>query len=144
MSTWWERRRNARLAELAYTLELFGAEPVEDPGVGELARTAEALAADYRSSDRGPAVHRTGDLLEQAATALHTADHLRGALIPAINHHLRCAATILARARACLQTLSSPTAAAGAVPPAADPDRGVPGRVRPGSKTGRGPRSLLD
>ncbi|WP_395292236.1 hypothetical protein ACF9IK_00445 [Kitasatospora hibisci] len=120
----WGRRRNVRLAELAYTLELFGAEPVEDPGAGEPARTAEARAADYRTGGRGPAVHRTGGLLEQAAAAPNTADHFRGALIPAVNHHLRCAATILARARTCLQTQPSPTTDAGAVPLAGDPDRG--------------------
>ncbi|MFJ3791348.1 hypothetical protein [Kitasatospora sp. NPDC090091] len=131
MSTWWERRRSARLTELAYALELFGAEPIEDPGVGELARSAEDLAAEYRASDRGPVVHRTGDLLEQAAAVLHTADRFRGALIPAVNHHLRCAATVLANARTCLQTSAFPIADAAALPPGDGPGRGsTPGEPR--------------
>ncbi|MFG2911200.1 hypothetical protein ACGF13_39905 [Kitasatospora sp. NPDC048286] len=116
MSTWWDTRRNARLAELASMLEFLGAEPVDDPGVGELAHAAEALAEEYRTSDRGHTVHRTGDLLQQAATALHTADRLRGTLIPVVNHHLRCAAAALSHARSCLHGLALP--AAGTVPPA--------------------------
>ncbi|MEU8925872.1 hypothetical protein AB0D10_33895 [Kitasatospora sp. NPDC048545] len=113
MSTWWDRRRSARLAELAYALEFFGAEPVEDPGVGELAHAAEALAKEYRASDRGHAIHRTGELLQQAAAALHTADRLRGTPVPVVNHHLRCAALLLACARACLQGRPAPGAGPG-------------------------------
>ncbi|MEV7189884.1 hypothetical protein [Kitasatospora sp. NPDC093102] len=116
MSTWWDTRRSARLAELASMLEFFGAEPVDDPGVGELAHAAETLAEEYRTSDRGHAVHRTGDLLEQAATALHTADRLRGALTPVVNHHLRSAAVALSHARNCLYGQALP--GAGTVPPA--------------------------
>ncbi|MFH9355288.1 hypothetical protein [Kitasatospora sp. NPDC017646] len=108
MSTWWETRRTARLAEVAHALEFFGAEPVEDPGVGELARVAEALAGEYRTGDRGYAIHRTGDLLDWAAAALHAADRLRGIPVPVVNHHLRRAALALDDARACL--LASPPA----------------------------------
>ncbi|MEU1286602.1 hypothetical protein [Kitasatospora sp. NPDC005856] len=101
---------------MAYALEFFGAEPVEDPGVGELARMAEVLAGEYRTSDRGYAIHRTGDLLDRAATALHAADRLRGTLVPVVNHHLRRAALALDDARACL--LERPSPAASPVPPA--------------------------
>ncbi|GAB7188559.1 hypothetical protein ATKI12_8390 [Kitasatospora sp. Ki12] len=116
MSTWWETRRSVRLAELAYALEFFGADPVEDPGVGELAHAAQALAGEYRASDRGQAIHRAGDLLDQAATALHAADRLRGTPIPVVNHHLRHAATSLAHAHACLRARALPPAEP--VPPA--------------------------
>ncbi|MFE4973316.1 hypothetical protein ACFRAR_14520 [Kitasatospora sp. NPDC056651] len=108
MSTWWEARRTVRLAGLAYGLEFFGAEPVEDPGVGELSRVAGDLAGEYRASDLGPAVHRAGDFLDLAAGALHAADGLRGTLLPVVNHHLRHAASALDDARACLLGQASP------------------------------------
>lgn len=101
---------------MAYALEFFGAEPVDDPGVGELAAVAEALAGEYRTSDRGDAVHRTGDLLARVATALHAADRLRGTLVPVVNHHLRHAAVALDDARACL--LGRATPFTSPVPPA--------------------------
>ncbi|MFF7993328.1 hypothetical protein ACFZDG_26465 [Kitasatospora xanthocidica] len=116
MSTWWETRRSVRLAELAHALEFFGADRVEDPGVGELACAAQALAGEYRTSDRGHAIHRAGDLLDQAAAALHAADRLRGTPIPVVNHHLRRAATALVDAHACLRGRAFPTAEP--VPPA--------------------------
>ncbi|MFE7529794.1 hypothetical protein ACFU7Y_29380 [Kitasatospora sp. NPDC057542] len=104
---------------MAYALEFFGTEPVEDPGVGELARLAGDLAAEYRASDLGPAIHRAGDLLDLAAAALHTADRLRGTLLPVVNHHLRHAAAALDDARACLLAQASPAAfpAASRLPP---------------------------
>ncbi|MFE4519783.1 hypothetical protein ACFRMQ_37070 [Kitasatospora sp. NPDC056783] len=108
MSTWWERRRTARLAKVAYGLEFFGAEPVEDPGVGELACLARDLAGEYRASGRGPAVHRAGDFLDRAAAALRAADGLRGTLLPVVNHHLRHADSALDDARACLLAQASP------------------------------------
>ncbi|GAA3032085.1 hypothetical protein GCM10010519_68390 [Streptomyces lactacystinicus] len=120
VSTWWDKRRNARLAELASVLEFFGAEPVEDPGVGELAHAAAALAEEYRASDRGQAIHRAGELLEQAAAALHTADRLRGTLLPVVNHHLRDAAAALSHARACLHA----QAMAGTAHPGPAPEAG--------------------
>ncbi|MFE7529241.1 hypothetical protein ACFU7Y_26490 [Kitasatospora sp. NPDC057542] len=116
MSTWWEARRAARVTQLACVLEFFGAEPVEDPGVGELARAAGALAGEYRASDRGRAVLRAGDLLEQAADALHAADRLRGTPVPVVNHHLRLAALALSHARSCLRTQAYPVVRG--VPPA--------------------------
>ncbi|MGW1176125.1 hypothetical protein ACWD4P_20705 [Kitasatospora sp. NPDC002543] len=115
MSTWWETRRSARLAEVAYGLELFGAEPVEDPGVGELADAAGALAGEYRAGDRSPSVRHAGDFLDRAAAALHAADGLRGTLVPVVNHHLRHAAAALDDARACL--LGQAVPAALPVPP---------------------------
>ncbi|MGW3078113.1 hypothetical protein [Kitasatospora sp. NPDC001132] len=115
MSMWWETRRTARLAEVAYALEFFGAEPVEDPGAGELAAVAEVLAGEYRASDRGYAIHRAGDLLDRAATALHAADRLRGTAVPVVSHHLRRAAVALDDARARL--LERPTPSTSPLPP---------------------------
>ncbi|MEV0537399.1 hypothetical protein [Kitasatospora sp. NPDC050463] len=48
----------------------FGADLVEDPGAGELADIAQALAGEYRARTRGRAVRRAGDLPDQAATDL--------------------------------------------------------------------------
>lgn len=77
----------------------FGAEPVEDPGPGELADTTQALAGEYRTSTRGRAVHRAGDLLDAAAGELRSADRFRGTLLPQVNRHLRHAHTLLLQAR---------------------------------------------
>ncbi|MQS16067.1 hypothetical protein F7Q99_28455 [Streptomyces kaniharaensis] len=110
MSMWWAGRRDALLAELADALVFFGADVVEDPGIGELAHTTETLAGEYRTSDRGPHLHQAGNLLAQAATELRTADRFRGTLLPIVTHHLRCAAVALAHARACLQAPVEPTA----------------------------------
>lgn len=104
MSVWWVGRRDGLLAELADAVVFFGAEPVDDPGVGELAHTATALAGEYRTSRQGHDVRRAGELLERAATELHTADRFRGTLLPVVNRHLRCAAYLLAQARTCLET----------------------------------------
>ncbi|MBP0451202.1 hypothetical protein J5Y04_16875 [Kitasatospora sp. RG8] len=102
-ATWWEGRRGARLADLASALVFFGAELLEDPGVGELAHAAGDLAGEYLASDRGCAVHRAGGLLQQAAVALHAADRLRGTAVPVVNHHLRGAAAALDHARGLLR-----------------------------------------
>ncbi|WP_395292258.1 hypothetical protein ACF9IK_00560 [Kitasatospora hibisci] len=98
-ATWWDDRRDARLTELAALLAFYGADPLDDPGTGELAHTAVALAGEYQASDRGHAVHRAGDLLREAAIALHAADRLRGTAVAVVNHHLRCAAFALEQAR---------------------------------------------
>ena len=111
-------RRDDLLADLADAVVFFGAQPVDDPGVGELAHTAAVLAGEYRTSHRGPEVRRAGDLLEQAATELHTADRFRGTLLPLVNRHLRRAATLLVQARTCLQTAPGP--AGRATPPRRD------------------------
>ncbi|MFE2914051.1 hypothetical protein ACFXI0_25225 [Kitasatospora indigofera] len=77
----------------------MGAEPVEDPGVGELADTTRALAGEYRASTRGRAVRQAGDLLDAAVGELRSADRFRGALLPQVNRHLRHARTLLLQAR---------------------------------------------
>ncbi|MQS16107.1 hypothetical protein F7Q99_28685 [Streptomyces kaniharaensis] len=110
MSIWWAGRRDALLTELADALVFFGADPVEDPGIDELAHTTQTLAQEYRTSDRGPHLHQAGNLLAQAATELRTADRFRGTLLPIVTHHLRCAAVVLAHARARLQIPVGPTA----------------------------------
>ncbi len=104
VSSWWTVRRDDLLAELAAALVFFGADPLEDPGAGELADTAQVLAGEYRASTRGPAIHRAGDLLDQAAAELRTADRFRGTLLPQLTRHLRCARALLGRARGHLET----------------------------------------
>ncbi|MFE3045117.1 hypothetical protein, partial [Kitasatospora indigofera] len=99
MSSWWAVRRDDLLAELAAALVRMGAEPVEDPGVGELADTTRALAGEYRASTRGRAVRQAGDLLDAAVGELRSADRFRGALLPQVNRHLRHARTLLLQAR---------------------------------------------
>ncbi|MCP2314441.1 hypothetical protein [Kitasatospora paracochleata] len=103
MSDWWGRRRDALLIELAEALAYFGAELLEDPGAGELARAARALAREYRASDRGHPVRQVGELLAAAAADLRTADRLRGTLLPVVTHHLRRSALHLAAARSHLR-----------------------------------------
>lgn len=111
-------RRDELLAQLAAAVVFFGARPVEDPGVGELADTTAALAGEYRTSHRSHEVRRAGDLLERAASELRTADRFRGTLLPVVNRHLRRAASLLAQARDCLQTAAGP--AGRATPPCRD------------------------
>ncbi|MFC9330798.1 hypothetical protein [Kitasatospora sp. NPDC057015] len=103
MSSWWAVRRDDLLAELAAALVFFGAQPVEDPGVGELADTTQALAGEYRASTRGRAVRQAGELLDAAAGELRSADRFRGALHPQVNRHLRHAHSLLLRARGHLE-----------------------------------------
>ncbi|WP_407916132.1 hypothetical protein [Kitasatospora sp. NE20-6] len=110
MSEWWMRRRDGLLAQLASLLTYFGADPVDDPGIGELARTAVTLAGEYRDSDRGPTIRRAGVLLQEAATELHTADRFRGTLLPLVSRHLRHAAALLRQARSCLEAAADPAA----------------------------------
>ncbi|MEU9133739.1 hypothetical protein AB0D08_37580 [Kitasatospora sp. NPDC048540] len=101
MSSWWVGRRDgllAELAELAGLLAVFGADPVEDPGVGELADTAAALAGEYRTSGRGEGVRAAGTLLDEAAAELRAADRFRGTLLPVVVRHLRRAVALLASA----------------------------------------------
>ncbi|MFJ1709401.1 hypothetical protein [Kitasatospora sp. NPDC088346] len=98
MSSWWVGRRDGLLAELAGLLVLFGSDPVEDPGVEELADTAMALAGEYRTSDRGEGIRATGALLDEAAAELHAADRFRGTLLPVVVRHLRRAVALLASA----------------------------------------------
>ncbi|MEU9134290.1 hypothetical protein AB0D08_40565 [Kitasatospora sp. NPDC048540] len=109
MSSWWVGRRDGLLAELAGLLVVFGADPVEDPGVGELGDAAAALAGEYRTSGRGEGVREAGALLDQAAAELRAADRFRGTLLPVVVRHLRRAAAFLASACARLGS------AAGAV-----------------------------
>ncbi|MEU1424981.1 hypothetical protein [Kitasatospora sp. NPDC005751] len=92
-------RRNDLLAELAGGLVFFGADPVEDPGVGELADTATLLAVEYQASARGQAVRHVGDLLDAAADELRVADRFRGTLLPQVIRHLRRARVLLLKAR---------------------------------------------
>ncbi|GAA4885511.1 hypothetical protein [Kitasatospora terrestris] len=103
MSTWWTGRKDALLAAVADGPLFFGADPIDDPGIAELADTTHTLALEYLASDRGPAVHRAGDLLERACAELQCADSFRGTLPPLVVRHLRITAGLLAQARACLQ-----------------------------------------
>ncbi|WP_030271543.1 hypothetical protein [Streptomyces sp. NRRL B-24484] len=105
------RRRDDLLAQLAALLVYFGADLLEDPGTGELARTAAVLAGEYLVSDRGEEVRRAAVLLKEAAAELHAADRFRGTLLPVVNRHLRCAVALLVRARAGLGTAAGPAAA---------------------------------
>ncbi|MER8188154.1 hypothetical protein [Kitasatospora sp. NPDC094015] len=111
MSSWWVVRRDDLLAELAGGLVFFGADRVEDPGVGELADTATLLAAEYRASARGHAVRHVGELLDAAAGELRVADRFRGTLLPQVTRHLRRARVLVSRARACLEAGPGPAAA---------------------------------
>ncbi|MEV8100449.1 hypothetical protein [Kitasatospora sp. NPDC085879] len=104
------RRRDDLLAQLASLLVYFGADVLEDPGTGELARTAAALAGEYRASDRGEPIRATAVLLQEAAAELRTADRFRGTLLPVACRHLRCAVALLVRARAALEAASGPVA----------------------------------
>ncbi|MCU7827046.1 hypothetical protein [Kitasatospora sp. DSM 101779] len=106
MSVWWVRRRDDLLAQLAVLLVYFGADLLEDPGTGELARTAEALAGEYRVSDRGEGIRRAAALLDEVAAHLQAADRFRGTLLPVVNRHLRCAVALLVRSRAGLETVA--------------------------------------
>ncbi|WP_354645233.1 hypothetical protein [Kitasatospora camelliae] len=112
MGVWWVERRDVLLVELAGVLVFFGADPLEDPGVGELADAAEILAAEYRTSSRGPHLREVGELLARAAIELRCADRFRGALLPVVVRHLRRAVCDLARARACLRAPAGPAAGA--------------------------------
>ncbi|MFC9330857.1 hypothetical protein [Kitasatospora sp. NPDC057015] len=109
MSMWWMVRRDDLLAELAGTLVFFGAHPMEDPGIGELAHTAATLAGEYRAGELGEDIRRAGRLLQEAAVELHAADRFRGTLLPVVNRHLHHATTALTRARTCLQSVPRPT-----------------------------------
>ncbi|MFJ1709408.1 hypothetical protein [Kitasatospora sp. NPDC088346] len=111
MSSWWVGRRDGLLAEPAGLLVVFGADPEEDPGVGELADTAQTLAGECRESTRGEGIREAGALLAGAASELHAADRFRGTLLPVVVRHLRLARTALGQARAHLH----------AQPPAAHP-----------------------
>ncbi|GGV39080.1 hypothetical protein GCM10010495_65510 [Kitasatospora herbaricolor] len=104
-------RRDDLLAELAAALVFFGADPVEDPGAGELADTAQALAGEYRASTRGHAIRKAGDLLDQAAAELRAADRFRGTFLPQVTRHLRRVRGLLLRAGACLEAGPGPAAA---------------------------------
>ncbi|GAA2753023.1 hypothetical protein [Kitasatospora cinereorecta] len=118
MSVWWAGRRDALLADVADALVFFGGDPVGDPGIGELADTACALAAQYRGSGRGRAVREAGSLLEEAAAELVCADRFRGALLPVVTRRLRRAALALGQARTLLRL---PAARAGEEPAGAEP-----------------------
>lgn len=104
VSSWRTVRKDDLLAELAAAGVFFGADPVEDPGAGELADTAQALAGEYRASTLGHAVRRAGVLLDQAAAELRAADRFRGALLPQVTRHLCRAQAILPKARGYLET----------------------------------------
>ncbi|MEV7180253.1 hypothetical protein [Kitasatospora sp. NPDC093679] len=108
MSVWWVGRRDDLLAQLTVLLVYFGADPLEDPGTGELARTAAALAGEYRTSDRGEGIRHAATLLQEVAAELRAADRFRGTLLPVVNRHLRCAVALLVRARAGLGMAAGP------------------------------------
>ncbi|GAA2840115.1 hypothetical protein GCM10010441_75560 [Kitasatospora paracochleata] len=118
MSMWWVGRRDALLADVAGALVFFGADPVDDPGIGELADTARALAAQYRTSGRSRAAREAGSLLDEAAAELACADRFRGALLPVVTRRLRRAALALGQARTLLRLLA---ARAGEEPTGAEP-----------------------
>ncbi|WP_033823371.1 hypothetical protein [Kitasatospora sp. MBT63] len=99
----------AELAGLAGLLVVFGADPVDDPGVGELADIAAVLAGEDRASTPGEGIREAGALLDQDAAELRAADRFRGTLLPVVVRHLRRAAAFLASACARLGS------AAGAV-----------------------------
>nr|WP_095878524.1 hypothetical protein [Streptomyces sp. TLI_235] len=82
MSVWWTRHGDDSLAQLAALLAYFGADPLDDPGTGELARTAAALAGEYRASTRGEPIRAAAALLQEAAGELQAADRFRGTLLP--------------------------------------------------------------
>ncbi|MGW4894101.1 hypothetical protein ACWEQL_17785 [Kitasatospora sp. NPDC004240] len=103
MSTWWTRRRDDLLAQLAALLVYFGADVLEDPGIGELAGTASALAGEYRASEHGEPIRTTAVLLQEAAAELRAADRFRSTLLPVVCHHLRRAVALLMRARTDLE-----------------------------------------
>lgn len=118
VSSWWTGRRDALLVEVAQALVFFGADPLDDPGVGELAHSAHALALQYRHSDRGRHVREAGDLMEAAAAELRAADRFRATLLPLVVRHLRHATFLLAQGRSTLRAAPTPVSAPAAAPPA--------------------------
>ncbi|MGW4898771.1 hypothetical protein ACWEQL_42115 [Kitasatospora sp. NPDC004240] len=99
MSMWWTRRRDDLLAQLVPLLVYFGADKLEDPGIGELADTVLVLAGEYRASGHGEPIRTTAVLLQEAAAELQSADRFRATLLPVVCRHLRRAAALLVRAR---------------------------------------------